>query len=488
MEKNCVGDSGGSSPEHHPSHFEMDRNPSPPVSDDEGPAEDSIGNTIYSKHWLFSTLTQLIEVVTTEKNKDSQEDLDEEMENEICKVWDMSMDEDVTVFLQEFNAPEILLSVIAKSKCCRLTEICVGILGNMVCFPESCASISKNDDLGEILLLLLCDSDPPTLLETSRLLLSCLSQVEVANTWVERIRKRPSVCDNICFIMTSSTNVDLLMKVGEVVDKLFDLDEGLIVNWIKRGLRPQEEQAAGDSEDEPSPVMELVPCLLEAAKQLRSDNPEGLDVYMHILQLLTTVDEGIQAIVQSPEVGRETWSLLCDLTCNELCQADDPPLILQEQKTVLSSILAVMSVMFSSRTDQEYMKIETNIPLVSSLIQILQHLEDCQKKPVEHSKLSKAEEIDSEKTVIYKEDFHLKILKDICVEFLSNILILLTKENILEGLKQEHLNEEKCSCAIRTLLPLYGTAVESFIKVVHEADQKLAVTLENSFPSLRVLT
>lgn len=28
----------------------------------------------------------------------------------------------------------------------------------------------------------------------------------------------------------------------------------------------------------------------------RSDNPEGLDVYMHILQLLTTVDEGIQAI------------------------------------------------------------------------------------------------------------------------------------------------------------------------------------------------
>lgn len=27
-----------------------------------------------------------------------------------------------------------------------------------------------------------------------------------------------------------------------------------------------------------------------------SENPEGLDVYMHILQLLTTVDDGIQAI------------------------------------------------------------------------------------------------------------------------------------------------------------------------------------------------
>lgn len=27
-----------------------------------------------------------------------------------------------------------------------------------------------------------------------------------------------------------------------------------------------------------------------------SENPEWLDVYMHILQLLTTVDDGIQAI------------------------------------------------------------------------------------------------------------------------------------------------------------------------------------------------
>lgn len=34
----------------------------------------------------------------------------------------------------------------------------------------------------------------------------------------------------------------------------------------------------------------------------RSDNPEGLDVYMHILQLLTTVDEGIQAIGKTFEL------------------------------------------------------------------------------------------------------------------------------------------------------------------------------------------
>ncbi|XP_029438392.1 protein SAAL1 isoform X2 [Rhinatrema bivittatum] len=442
----------------------MDRNPSPPTSDDEEeePAGDAIGRTIYSKHWVFSTLTKLIEVVTTEKSKSNAGDgemlvdLDEEMENEICKIWDMSMDEDVALFLQEFNAPEIFLGVIAKSKCPRLTEVCVGILGNMVCFPESCVSISNNEDLGELLLLLLCDSDPPTLLETSRLLLTCLSRLDVASTWVERIRKHPSVCDSMCFIMTSSTNVELLIKVGEVVDKLFDLDEELMLDWIKHGCRESEGQLTNDGDDEKTSALEIVPCVLEAARQVRADNPDGLEVYMHILQLLTTVDEGIQAIVHSSEAGQETWRLLSDITCNELCQADDPPIIIQEQKSVLASVLAVMSAMFSSQAELEYIKIEKNSPLTGSLIQVLQHLEDCQKKPAGNSEQSVPEE--SSRPVISEEDFHLKILQDVCCEFLSNVLLAMTKETTLQALKQGHLNEQKCSCAFQNLLPLYSTA------------------------------
>lgn len=39
----------------------MDRNPSPPSSEVEE-EEDAVGNTVYSKHWLFSILTRLIEV------------------------------------------------------------------------------------------------------------------------------------------------------------------------------------------------------------------------------------------------------------------------------------------------------------------------------------------------------------------------------------------------------------------------------------------
>ncbi|NWU10589.1 SAAL1 protein, partial [Cephalopterus ornatus] len=474
----------------------MDRNPSPPCSDAEEEEGDAVGNTVYSKHWLFSVLTRLIEVIAPAEPdpaaspEGARTELDEEMENDICKVWDMSMDEDVALFLQEFNAPDIFMGVFAKSKCPRLTEICVGILGNMACFQDICMSISKDENLGQVLLQRLCDSDSPTLLETSRLLLTCLSQPEVANVWVERIRENPSVYDCVCFIMSSSTNVDLLVKVGEVVDKLFDLDEELMLNWIKNGTCQSVGPSVDDSPEE-LPDFKIVPCILEAAKQVRSDNPEGLDVYMHILQLLTTVDEGIQAIVQAPDGGKETWSLLYDLVCQELCQPDDPPIIVQEQKTVLASILSVLSAMFASQTEQEYTRMRKSkkmlyMPLIGSLIRILQYMEGCGKRAVDNSKESEQEE--TGRTEINEEDFHLKILKDICCELLSNMLQELTKENTLEGLHQGHLNEQTCSCAFQNLLPLYFASVESFLEVLREADQTLADNLEKRFPSLKVHT
>ncbi|RLW10274.1 hypothetical protein DV515_00002466 [Chloebia gouldiae] len=479
----------------------MDRNPSPPCSDAEEEEGDAVGNTVYSKHWLFSVLTRLIEVIAPAEPdpagspQGARTELDEEMENDICKVWDMSMDEDVALFLQEFNAPDIFMGVFAKSKCPRLTEICVGILGNMACFQDICMSISKDENLGQVLLQRLCDSDSPTLLETSRLLLTCLSQPEVANVWVERIRENPSVYDCVCFIMSSSTNVELLVKVGEVVDKLFDLDEELMLNWIKNGTCHSVGPSVDDSPEE-LPDFKIVPCILEAAKQVRSDNPEGLDVYMHILQLLTTVDEGIQAIVQAPDGGKETWSLLYDLVCQELCQPDDPPIIVQEQKTVLASILSVLSAMFASQTEQEYtgmrksnwlyVVVEGDMPLIGSLIRILQYMEGCGKRAVDNSKESEQEE--TGRTDVNEEDFHLKILKDICCELLSNMLQELTKENTLEGLHQGHLNEQTCSCAFQNLLPLYSTSVESFLEVLREADQKLADNLEKRFPSLKTHT
>lgn len=57
-EERSPSSSGGQSPV-------LDRNPSPPpdtAGGDEDGVSDAIGDTVYSKHWLFSTLTRLINV------------------------------------------------------------------------------------------------------------------------------------------------------------------------------------------------------------------------------------------------------------------------------------------------------------------------------------------------------------------------------------------------------------------------------------------
>ncbi|OBS77934.1 hypothetical protein A6R68_19677, partial [Neotoma lepida] len=348
-------------------------------------------------------------IVTPESAKSSSDDdeqqveLAEEMENEICRVWDMSMDEDVALFLQEFKAPDIFMGVLAKSRCPRLRVI------------------------------------------------------------------------------------DLLVKVGEVVDKLFDLDEKLMLEWIRNGTARLLDQPQEDSEEQP--VFLIVPCVLEAAKQVRSENLEGLDVYMHILQLLTTVDDGVQAIGKCPGTGKDTWNLLFDLVCHEFCQAGDPPIILQEQKTVLASVLSVLSAISASGSEQEHLEREEGkcmaLPLIDSLIRVLQNMEHCQKK-AENSTDSDAEEPTNCGST--QDDFHMKILKDISCEFLSNVFQALTKETVAQGLKEGQLSKQKCSCAFQSLLPLYSPVVEDFIQVLHEVDKTLAEDLEESFPSVKAQT
>lgn len=54
---------------------------------------------------------------------------------------------------------------------------------------------------------------------------------------------------------------DLLEKVGELVEKLFDLDEEMMKSWITA-------QPKGEEDDAES-RLDVASCLLEAAKQLR---------------------------------------------------------------------------------------------------------------------------------------------------------------------------------------------------------------------------
>ncbi|KAI0228746.1 Protein saal1 [Lamellibrachia satsuma] len=192
-----------------------DRNPEPPpeLLKERILDADNIGGTVFSKHWLFTTLMKLIQAVDSENESkdakptyDSGLDLEDSLQDELCNLWDMSMNPEVVSFLQDFKAVDILTGVIAKSRAPRATEICVGILGNMACNEQACREISAHERLVELLLMLLESPDAPTLIELTRLLRVCVSMDAAVKTWTTAIKKTDSVFTSILFILQSSTN------------------------------------------------------------------------------------------------------------------------------------------------------------------------------------------------------------------------------------------------------------------------------------------
>lgn len=441
----------------------MDRNPSPPPDAAEAKEDgylDAIGDTVYSKHWLFSTLTRLIHMVTEHSEVDSegQMQLPDDDEQDLCRVWDMAMDKDVAGFLQEFKATDILLGVIAKSRCPRLTEICVGILGNIACFPDTCLTLSQNEDLGAVLLLLLGDTDPPTILETCRLLLTCVSQKDVCSLWLQRIRQQTSVRSNLFFIMCSSTNTDLLEKVGELLDKLFDLDEELMKSWIT--AQPSEEDEDGQS------PLDVASCLLEAAKQLRSESRNGLEVYLHSLQLLTTIDEGIQTLAAPDGPGKAVWDFVCDVVCEDLCQPTDLPVVLQEQTSILVQAFAVLQALYRCQ-DQWCSRSEISLPLIGTILWVLQ---------------SNSEDKDDGTSKEDRKNEQLQTLTEITVEFLADICIQIPKDTVADLVKKGYLTEKTALTAVGSLLPDFKTSFQHLQSMLSETDPQMADMVRKRFP------
>lgn len=457
-----TGDDKPLSPQ-QPQSPELDRNPSPPpdsVTEDVDEDVDAIGDTVYSKHWLFSTLTRLIQMVTkhSEEATEGPMELSDNDEEDLCRVWDMAMDKDVAGFLQEFRATDILLGVIAKSRCPRLTEICVGILGNIACFPETCLTLSQNEDLSAVLLLIMGDSDPPTLLETSRLLLTCVSQKNVCSLWIERMRQQQSLCSNLCFIMSSSTNTDLLEKVGELVDKVFDLDEDLMRSWITPGPRPEAEEVES--------CLNVAMCLLEAAKQLRPESPNGLEIYLHILQLLTTLNEGLQIFSAADGPGKAVWDFVCEVVSEDFCQTDDLPVVLQEQKGVLVQAFAVLQAVYKCQ-DQWSSKEDIGLPLVGTVLRVLQYCKEYKDSNTEEE---------------YTKNKQLQTLAEITTEFLADICVQISKGTVAELIKEGYLTEKTCLAAAGSLHSRFTTSFQHLSLMLSEVDPGLSDVLRKQFP------
>ncbi|KAH6937394.1 hypothetical protein HPB50_027538 [Hyalomma asiaticum] len=213
---------------------DTERNPSPPpeiLEADEISSGDRIGETVFSRHWLFQCLLKAIRAAENENACGEGEqvltdeevvELDREVEEELCTVWDMAANSDVAHFLHEFKASEIFLQIISTSKSPRLVEILIGILGNMAVFPDLSLALSKEEGILQMAMQLLGGTDTPTLVQVLRLCHTCLSNKESLPLWLQAIRSSDSCLSGITFILENSINAPRCEKL-----------ESLLVDWLQ---------------------------------------------------------------------------------------------------------------------------------------------------------------------------------------------------------------------------------------------------------------
>ncbi|XP_075231884.1 uncharacterized protein LOC142330488 [Lycorma delicatula] len=183
---------------------------------------DAIGNTLYSERFVLKTLMTLSQIAVSEWTED--------FENDLCYLWDMTIEHDVVKVLMKHDFLKLSSTVLqGPLQEPRFIEIVVGILRNMCCFDEVRQMISERPEMTQLLMQLLTSSDTLTLIQLVRLLhtfawdlvkqedqRSCTTQKH----WLEKQMDCQHLCDKLSFLLNSSTNDDLLYGVLDVLNTL----------------------------------------------------------------------------------------------------------------------------------------------------------------------------------------------------------------------------------------------------------------------------
>lgn len=174
---------------------------------------DTIGDTLYSQSFILKTILQFSDLKW-----------DEEVEEHLCFLWDMTVEKDVCSFLLEISFPSLATSAVLNYRDNqRFIEIVIGILGNIFC--SGCENGMTSEEISSILSWV--DSDDHLIL--IQLMRFISASLDTNKNLIALIDK--DFIEKICFILKNSINSDLLLKTLECVAKLtvdFKMDESLI--------------------------------------------------------------------------------------------------------------------------------------------------------------------------------------------------------------------------------------------------------------------
>lgn len=165
---------------------------------------DAIGDTMYSQTFVAKTLLKLSDM---QWNK--------ELEEELCSLWDMTVEKDVCAYLFELSYPSIASVVVKMYTEERLIEIIVGILANIFC-----ANCTKNilvEDINTVLQIL--DLDDPLILVQVTRFIKALSHFDKSLKFLNM-----DIIDKLTTILTNSLNISLLSTCLDTLASLSSND------------------------------------------------------------------------------------------------------------------------------------------------------------------------------------------------------------------------------------------------------------------------
>ncbi|XP_012944957.1 uncharacterized protein LOC101850374 [Aplysia californica] len=212
-------------------------NPAPPPDVDlEMLRGDRIGDTVYSGKWCIEIVMKLMQSnvvlkdnVATEESSGADDkadvvDMEEDLQNEVGVLWDMTSNEEVCEYLHSVGAIESICHVISNSRCPRATEMCVGMLANVVTHDNMWKILGSDSTLYNSLIPLLANTDQPSLLEVTRFFNTCLSHADHDHCYSCLCQWEGLVTQEITRILSGSTHSELLRQSAELSYNLLYLD------------------------------------------------------------------------------------------------------------------------------------------------------------------------------------------------------------------------------------------------------------------------
>ncbi|CAF0786736.1 unnamed protein product [Brachionus calyciflorus] len=316
-------------------------NPEPPPEIVKIQKEDLIGDTLFSKHWLCEILLKIIKQIETEETKpDEIKEISSDFEKELCDLWDMTVEKDVCLALDEYNSIQIFEGYIRKYDQVypRAIEILIGILVNMSTMSkEICHKILNNTSLIHYLLFNVLSqmADVPTITQVIRLFDVFLTTNEIKLNFVNFLKSDltdllsiendeislnwKKLIEKFFYILDNSLNADLLDTTSQFLFDLIDSDDFLlnvfssdskIVDYIcsaamtRFSLDHKSKVYNSSKFTNRTPNVSQTPKVLET--QISQEDIGTIDTlfnnYFLCLQTLSTSEQGAMALFSKCEI------------------------------------------------------------------------------------------------------------------------------------------------------------------------------------------